>query len=205
MFEHRESKLESRYPPIITNTESSSYVAASKTPYDINPDRRKSAFAFSDISYAVKMNKEISREELVIVKLLPTIRLYENALHYLEGVKVEIKPQKMEQKIDTGVYWSTIEVHQFSVRYLTLTAMTMLHEYLKLCYMSSTDANFFPEPEQLHVHLIVAAGHIVWHYIHTIGNGVAGEPIEYVSYYLGTFNMKKLASVISFVIGSTKS
>lgn len=190
-FNQRESTLENRCPPNITKTESRSFEAASETLYDADPNRQKSVFAFSDISYAVRMNKGVSQKDLVIVRLLPTIRLYENALHFLEGVKIEIKPQKIEQKIDTGVYWSTLEVHQFSVRYLTLTAMTMLHEYLKLCYMSSTDANFFPEPEQLTIHIIVAAGHTIWHYIHTIGNGVTSEPIEYVSYCLGTFNMKK--------------
>lgn len=132
-FNQKESNLENRCSPNITKTESRSFEAASETPYDADPNRQKSGFAFSDISYAVMMNKEVSEEDLVIVRLLPTIRLYENALHYLEGVKVETKPQKIEQEYGTDVYWSTPEVHQFSVRYLTLTAMTMLHEYLKLC------------------------------------------------------------------------
>ncbi len=160
-------------------------------PYDADPNRQKSGFAFSDISYAVDMDKGVSQEDLVIVRILPTIRLYENACKYMDGVIMEIKPQSIEQEVGTEVYWSTTKVYQFSVRYLTLKGMTMLQEYLKLYYMSSKDPNFFPETEHLNIHLGVAVGHTVWHYIHTVGNGAIGEPIEYVSYCLGTFNMKE--------------
>lgn len=34
--------------------------------------------------------------------------------------------------------------------------MIMLHEYLKLCYMSSKDEDFFPMPEVLTIYLIAA-------------------------------------------------
>lgn len=188
-FNLENSSLENRCPPIITNTET--IVAASKTPYDADPNRQESGFAFSDVSYAVCMDKEVSHQDLVIIKLLPTIRLYDSTHWYMAGVIVEVKPLKIEKECYTDIYWSTTEVYQFSVRYLTLTAMTMLQEYLKLCYMSSPDPTFFPEPDQLIIHLLIAVGHTVWHYIHTIGDGAVGEPIKYVSYCLGTFNMKE--------------
>ena len=133
------------------------------------------------------MDEGLSPEDLVIVRLLPTIRLYDSAFYYMEGVKIEVKPSKIEQEYGTEVYWSSTEIYRFSVRYLTLTCMTMLHEYLKLCYISLEDPNFFPEPEHLSIHFFVTVGATVWQYIHTIGDRVAGNPIEYVSYNLDTF------------------
>lgn len=77
------------------------------------------------------------------------MRLYTDATHYLEGVKIEVKPLEHEG-------WLSDQRYKHAVRYLTLTAMIMLHEYLKLCYMSSKDEDFFPMPEVLTIYLIAA-------------------------------------------------
>ncbi|KAL9124467.1 MAG: hypothetical protein Q9175_008220 [Cornicularia normoerica] len=159
-------------------------MAVSETPYDVDPNRQKNGYVFSDISYAISMNRDVCQKDLVLVKLLPTIRLYKDAVHYLEGQKIEVKPLEI-------AHWSSMEVYRCSVRYLTLTGMIMLHEYLKLCYMSTEDPDFFPEPEHLSVHLIAAVGYTAWQYIHRIRDGEAGEPIKYVSSYIDEFNLRK--------------
>ena len=54
--------------------------------------------------------------------------------------------------------WSDNQPYKFVVRYLTLTAMTMLHEYLKLRYMSSDLRIFSPCPKpSLSILLLLSA------------------------------------------------
>ena len=183
--ENEEKPTENRYPPILPNKQLRHSVFVSKSPYDVDPDRLKNGYAFSDISYAVDIGEDVSQEDLVLIGSLPTIRLYKDVTHYLEGEKIEIKPLKNE-------HWSGDQTYKFAVRYLTLTGMAMLHEYLKLCYMSSKDEDFFPEPEDLSIQLIVAVGYTVSHYIHRIRHEPeVGQPLKYESYWLASFNLKE--------------
>lgn len=183
--ENEEKPTENRYPPLLPNKQLRHSVLVSETPYDIDPDRLKNGYAFSDISYAIDIGEDVSQEDLVLIRSLPTIRLYKDVNHYLEGEKVEIKPLKNE-------HWSGDQTCKFAVHSLTLTGMTMLHEYLKLCYMSSKDEDFFPEPEDLSIHLIVAVGYTASHYIHRIRHEpVVRQPLKYESYWLASFNLKE--------------
>ena len=124
-------------------------------------------------------------ENQEIAQGIPTLRLYKGLSHYLEDLKIEVKPRETE-------CWDTPVLHEYSVRYVTFTGMTMLHEYLKLCYMSSEDPNFFPRPEHISIHLISTVGGIAKHYIHRVrGEGKPGHPIKYVSTFVREFDLKE--------------
>ena len=169
------------YPPILSSRLS---VPVSDTPYDVNPDRKRNGFVFSDLSYAAYL-EDVHPERLDLLRKLPTIRLYKDSTHHMEGLRIEVKPQMSQSMVDS-------EVHEFSVRYLTFTGMTMLQEYLKLCYMSSDDPDFFSVTEPLSLHLISAVGCIARHYTHKLRSGPAGEPVKFMSYYVRSFNMKEV-------------
>ena len=171
---------ENRYPPIMPNPSKKfrPSVPISANPYDVDPNRLKNGHAFSDISYAVIIPKDVSQKDSVLVKSLPTIRLYKDATHYLENMKIEVKPQK----------WSLGE-KTYAVRYLTLTAMTMLHEYLKLCYLSVEADDFFAKPILPVIHLIAAVGHTASHYIHRI-RPATEDPVRYESHWVADFDLK---------------
>lgn len=62
-----EVPTEHRCPPIITSTVLRPPAPVLKTSYDADPNRQRSGFAFSDISYATRMDEELSPEDLVIV------------------------------------------------------------------------------------------------------------------------------------------
>lgn len=180
-LETKSKPPENRYPPIRKQSRLS--VNISETPYDVDPNRERNGYAFSDISYTIKIDKDISQDDLDLARLLPTLRLYKDLIHYMEDFKIEVKPLEMER-------WSAGRLYEYSVRYLTLTGMTMLHEWLKLCYMSSDDPEFFPRPEYFVIHLISAVGHTARHYIHRIRPGKSGESVKYVSSCVRTFDLK---------------
>lgn len=69
--------------------------------------------------------------------------------------------------------------------------MTMLHEYLKLCYMNSNyDDKIIPAPKALSIHLIATIGHTASHYIHKIRMKGRG-PLKYESHFAANFNLKE--------------
>ncbi|KAL9125959.1 MAG: hypothetical protein Q9175_007998, partial [Cornicularia normoerica] len=178
--ETKEKPADNRYPPIIPSSQPRSSAAVPEDPYDVDPNRLRNGHAFSDISYAINIGEDVSQKDSVLVKSLPTIRLYKDATHYLESMNIEVKPQK----------WSSGD-KTYAVRYLTLTAMTMLHEYLKLCYMSSNyDDKIIPSPKALSIHLIATIGHTASHYIHKIRIKRRG-PLKYESHFAADFNLKE--------------
>lgn len=170
---------ENRYPLSYQRDRKS--VDYSRTPYDVDPDRMRNGLVFSDISYAVSIDDAMS-QHLPLLNRLATMRLYVNGAHYLEGFKIEVKPLEHDE-------WSGDARYRYAVRYLTLMAMTMLHEYLKLCYMSSKDEDFFPLPETLNIHLLAAVDCTARHFIHRIRRHKG--PLKYESHFVEEFNLEK--------------
>ena len=165
------------YPPVIGERVS---LPCSPSPYTVDPDRMQSGHVFSDVSYGIPVLQEYPEH----VKYLPTFRLYKDGTHYLENEKVEIKPEEMED-------WRGPDFYKHSVRYLTLTGMTMMHEWLKLCYMASNDMTFFPQPGYFCIHLISAVGYTARHYIHGIRPDTGNGPVKYISYCLSIFDLRQ--------------
>ena len=119
-----------------------------------------------------------------LAKHLPTLRLYSDLIHYLEILKIEVKPLFKKG-------WKKKNFYIHSVRYLTLTGMTMMHEWLKLCHMSSEDETFFPRPAYFCIHLISAVGYTARHYIHSVRPDALDEPVRYMSLCITEFDLNK--------------
>lgn len=174
-----ETPPENYYPPILKTTVSSPSAPVSETSDDF-----KSRYQFSDVAYRISIDNDVPQDKAYLIWRFPTMRRYRReSSSYMEVLKIAIKPKEIENVSDKELVDST-------VRYLTLAGMTMLHEYLKLCYMSSEDDTFFPKPETLSVHLIAAVGPIALHYIHRIRDEGMKQPLKYESYWLADFNLK---------------
>lgn len=182
---------ENYYPPKIALLERDSGFTPS--PYDVDPDQVHNGYVFSDISYGVKTLQMVSEKYAGLAKHLPTLRLYPDLTHYLENVKIEVKPLFKEG-------WKKKDFYMHSVRYLTLTGMTMMHEWLKLCHVGSKDETFFPRPAYFCIHLISAVGYTARHYMHTIRPDDLNAPVKYMSCCLTEFDLRNPEQRNSFRI-----
>lgn len=88
-----------------------------ETPYDVYPNRLRNgySYAFSDISFAICIpNDEFQALFTEYTRFIPTLRLYKDSFHYMEGLKIEVQPLQL----GTSGAESLVEN---SVRYLTLS------------------------------------------------------------------------------------
>ena len=72
--------VQERYPPVIKDSNSRHSVAVSDTPWIMSKfDKR--GYAYSDIVYAIRVKGIESEDFSLLVRRLPTIRLYRDVLH----------------------------------------------------------------------------------------------------------------------------
>lgn len=191
-----ESVVEERYPPIEPDFKTGNRKSVPMPDRPWIHNKQKRGYVYTDILYAAAVKWFETRTFREDIRDFPTLRIFPDSNHLGGWIIVEIKPFRLtsssskSRKPKTAYYGHEAALGH-ALRYGTLAAAVMLHEKLKLCYMSSQDGTSFSveKVNDLNVHFIAAIGPRMYHYIHCLRPKIENGPVVYETHFLGEYDL----------------